>query len=109
MSVGFDEVANERVELDDVWAYVKEVAAVDAAGMLLDGVWVYRRRSVGETAKCFPCSMWARGWTCAEMKVMYMSAMSSVAVVRRDSRASPKRWLGGVRPGEVGPVKVFHR
>jgi hypothetical protein len=49
---------------------------------------VYRRSPVGETAKCLPCSTWARGWMCDDMKVVYMTTRSSVAVVMADSIAS---------------------
>ena len=52
--MGFDEVANERVELDDVWAYVKEIAAGDAAGMFLDGVWGISEEARGGDSKVFP-------------------------------------------------------
>ena len=43
---------------------------------------------MGETAKCLPCSTWARGWMCDDMKVVYMTTRSSVAVVMADSIAS---------------------
>jgi hypothetical protein len=51
--VGFDEIANERVELDDVWTYVKEVAAGDAAGMFLDGVWGISEKARGGDSEVY--------------------------------------------------------
>jgi hypothetical protein len=53
-AVGVNEVADEGVELDYVWANVQKIATGDTAGMLMSGVWGITEETSRGDSEMFP-------------------------------------------------------
>jgi hypothetical protein len=54
VAVGVNEVIDETVKLDYIWADIQEVVAGDAAGMLVSGVRVISEKTRRGVCKVFP-------------------------------------------------------
>jgi hypothetical protein len=84
-----NEVANEGVQLDYVWADVEEVAAGYAAGMLLGGVRGIAEEACGGDCEVLPVLRVGEGLDVGRDEGHEYVPMSSVALVTIPSMASP--------------------